>query len=319
MTDMPSYNILVSDGLGEDGLALLRQAGTVTVNPRITPAELLDVLPGYDALIVRSRTKVTAQVLQAGSRLKVVGRAGVGVDNIDAAAAIQRGITVVNSPLAATVAVAEHTLGLMLALARQVPAADTTLKSGKWEKSAFMGSELNGKVLGLLGIGRIGARVTELALAFGMSAMAYDPYLSDEQIRQRQAVPASFEAVLQNADYISLHMPFTPQTLGMLGADQFSKMKAGVRLVCTARGGVLDEDALRIALDDGKVAGAALDVFAAEPPPPGSIAVHPKVIATPHIAAQTKEAQNRAAVSIAEEVIAVLEGRAPRWKVLSAD
>ncbi len=233
---MADFNILVSDGLSEDGLKLLRQVGEVTSNPKITPAELMETLPDFDALIVRSRTKVTADVIAAGSRLKVIGRAGVGVDNIDVAAALRHGITVVNSPLAATNAVAEHTLGLMLALARQIPAADASLKQGKWEKSAFMGSELSGKTLGLVGIGRIGAQVAQFALAFGMRVLAYDPYLTEDQIRERQAEPAGFDTVLAQSDYISLHLPLTQQTRGLIDAGQFHKMKAGVRLLCTARG-----------------------------------------------------------------------------------
>ncbi len=316
---MAGYRILVSDGLSEEGLARLRSIGEVTADPKIAPLDLIAALPAYDALVVRSRTKVTASVLEAGKRLKVVGRAGVGVDNIDVPAAQQRGITVVNSPLAATAAVAEHTLALMLALARGIPAADRSMKADRWEKSSFMGSELLGKTLGLLGIGRIGAYVANLGRAFGMQVLAYDPYLTDDRIRQLQAEPVGFEDLLRRGDYISLHLPLTGGTRGLLGAQQFALMKAGTRLVCTARGGVVDEDALRAAVDSGMLAGAALDVFTYEPPPPGSIAAHPKVIASPHIGAQTKEAQARAAVDISEEVIAVLEGREPRWKVTSAE
>jgi D-3-phosphoglycerate dehydrogenase len=314
-----TFRILVSDGLSPAGLKLLEQAGEVTANPKITPAELLAALPEYDALVIRSRTKINAQVLEAGPRLKVIGRAGVGVDNIDVPAAVARGVVVVNSPMAASVSVAELTVGLMLALARQVPAADTSLKQGKWEKSAFVGGELSGKTLGLLGIGRIGALVANRALAFGMSVLAYDPYLSDGQIRERNAEPGSFDAVLQGADYLSLHLPLTTETRGLIGPKQFEQMKAGARIVCAARGGVIDEAALRAALDSGRVAGAALDVFEQEPPAPGSLAAHPKVIATPHIGAQTAEAQTRAGLAIAEEVIAVLEGKEPRWRVMAND
>jgi len=311
--------ILVSDGLSADGLALLGQSGEVVSNPKITPAELLAALPEYDALVVRSRTKVTAAVLDAGTRLKVVGRAGVGVDNIDVAAAVARGVVVVNSPMAASVSVAEHTLGLMLSLARQIAAADASLKAGKWEKSAFMGAELSGKTLGLLGLGRIGALVANRAVAFGMSVLAYDPYLNESQIRERNAEPASFDAVLQGADYLSLHLPLTKETRGLIGPKQFEMMKAGARVVCAARGGVIDEAALRAALDSGHLAGAALDVFEQEPPAPGSLAAHPKVVATPHVGAQTAEAQARAGIAIAEEVTAVLAGKTPRWNVTAND
>jgi D-3-phosphoglycerate dehydrogenase len=316
---MIAHKILVSDGLSEAGLNLLRAAGEVAVTPKIGADELLVALPEYHALIVRSRTKVTARVVEAGRNLKVIGRAGVGVDNIDVAAALARGVTVVNSPLAASAAVAEHTLGLMLALARSIPTADASMKQGRWEKSAFMGGELSGKTLGLIGIGRIGALVAERAIAFGMSALAYDPYLSAEQIRARRAEPATFDDVLARSDYLSLHLPLTPETRGLIGPAQFAQMRPGARLVCTARGGVIDEDALRAALDSGALAGAALDVFAEEPPLPGGIAAHPRVVATPHVGAQTAEAQARAGVSIAEEVIAVLQGREPRWKVTAND
>ncbi len=315
---MPN-RILVADGLSPDGLELLGQAGEVVSNPKITTAELLAALQEYDALVVRSRTRVTAEVLEAGPRLKVVGRAGVGVDNIDVAAAVARGIVVVNSPMAASVSVAEHTLGLMLALARQVAAADASLKQGRWDKSAFMGGELSGKTLGLLGLGRIGALVANRAVAFGMSVLAYDPYLDETQIRERNAEPASFDRVLQGADYLSLHLPLTRETRGLVGARQIEMMKPGARVVCAARGAVIDEAALRAALDSGHLAGAALDVFEQEPPPPDSLAAHPKVVATPHIGAQTAEAQGRAGIAIAEEVTAVLEGKQPRWAVTSND
>lgn len=314
-----TYKILISDGLAEAGLDLLRGVGEVTVNPKLTADELLAALPAYHALIVRSRTKVTAAVAAAGAHLKVIGRAGVGVDNIDVAAAVARGITVVNSPLAATVSVAELTLAAMLALARAVPAADASLKQGRWEKSAFMGTELSGKTLGLLGFGRIGAEVARRAKAFDMRALAYDPYLSDAQIRERGAEPGTFETVLTQADYISLHLPLTAETRDMLNAERLAQMKRGARLVCLARGGVIDEAALRAALDAGHLAGAALDVFAVEPVPADSIATHPKVVATPHIGAQTQEAQTRAGLAIAEEVKAVLLGQAPRWPVTKND
>ncbi len=316
---MTTHKILVSDGLSEAGINLLKTAGEVTVNSKITADELIAALPEVHALVVRSRTKVNAKAIAAGANLKVIGRAGVGVDNIDVAAARAKGITVVNSPLAASVAVAELTLGLMLALARMIPAADVSLKQNKWEKSAFMGSELSGKTLGLLGIGRIGVEVVRRAAAFGMSIRAHDPYLTADQIRERGAQPSTFDDVIAQSDYVSLHLPLTDQTRSLIGAAQFDRMKKGARLVCLARGGVIDEEALRAALDSGQLAGAALDVFAAEPPPPGSIAAHPKVIATPHIGAQTHEAQTRAGLSIAEEVLAVLHGKEPRFKVMAND
>ncbi len=311
--------ILIADGLSEAGVNLLKTAGEVVANPKITADELIRALPDFQALVVRSRTKVTAPVIAAGPNLKVIGRAGVGVDNIDVAAAVAQGITVVNSPLAASVSVAELTLAVMLGLARSVPAADASLKQAKWEKSAFMGTELFGKTLGLLGLGRIGAEVVKRAAAFDMRAIAHDPYLSDAQVRERGAEPKTMDEVVAEADYLSLHLPLTAETRGLLGADQFARMKPGARLVCLARGGVIDEAALRAALDAGQLAGAALDVFAEEPARAGSIAAHPKVVATPHIGAQTREAQTRAGIAIAEEVLAVLQGREPRWKVTQND
>jgi D-3-phosphoglycerate dehydrogenase / 2-oxoglutarate reductase len=316
---MGTFKIFVSDGLSDDGLGLLRSAGEVTSNSKITPEELIQVLPEYDALVVRSKTKVKGALLEAGKTLKVIGRAGVGVDNIDVAAAVARGITVVNSPLAASIAVAEHTFGLMLALARTIPQADTSIKQGKWEKSSFMGSELNGKCLGILGLGRIGAQVAKLAAAFGMKVLAYDPNLPDDQFQKRGTSKATLEEVLVAADYLTLHLPLVSTTRGLIGAAEIKSMKSGARIISISRGGILDEAALRDALDSGHIAGAGLDVFSDEPPQPDSIAVHPKVIATPHVGAQTHEAQSRAGLAIAEEVITVLNGKEPRWRVKSND
>ncbi len=314
-----SHKILISDGLSQAGIDLLKAAADVTVDSKITPEALLAALPDYEALIVRSRTKVTTQVIAAGRKLKVIGRAGVGVDNIDVASALSAGVTVVNSPLAATLAVAELTLGLMLDLARRTPTADASMKQGKWEKSAFMGDELAGKTLGLIGFGRIGAEVARRARAFDMTIVAHDPYLSDGQIRDRGAEPASLESLLAWSDYVSMHLPLTEGTRNLFNPQRLAQMKKGARLLCLARGGVIDEAALVAALDSGHLAGAALDVFAAEPPAPGSIAEHPRVIATPHIGAQTREGQDRAGLAIAEEVLAVLQGREPRFRVLAND
>ena len=312
---MANYKILVSDGLDEQGLERLRQGGEVNYQPQISPASLLQEIGAYDALVVRSRTKVTAPVIQAGRRLRVIGRAGVGVDNIDLAAASAAGVIVVNSPLAATLAVAELTVALILALARQLPALDASMKVGKWEKSAYLGSEVNGKTLGILGLGRIGSQVARYASALGMRVMAFEPYRGENEIRQEGVEAADYDEILANADYLSLHLPLSAETRGLLGAAEFAKMKPGIRLINTARGGIVDEDALRAALDSGQVAGAALDVFSAEPVKSGSIASHPKVIATPHIAAQTTEAQLRAGMAIAEEVLAALQGQPLRWRV----
>lgn len=314
---MTKPKVLIADGLSEEGLTQLRRVADVDVQPKITADELISILPNYAGLVVRSRTKVTAKIIEAGTNLKVIGRAGVGVDNIDVAAANAKGITVVNSPLAATVAVAELTLALILSMAREIPRADSALKKGEWLKSGLMGVELYNKTLGLVAVGRIGAAVAGRAGAFGMKVLACDPFLSPEDIRQRQAHPTTMDELLAASDYISIHTPLTPQTKNLFSTEAFAKMKDGVRIICAARGGVVDEAALLAGLESGKVAGAALDVFATEPPGVSPLVSHPKVICTPHIGAQTHEAQNRAGVDIAEEVIAVLEDREPRWKVNS--
>lgn len=313
---MAKYKILVSDSLDEEGLALLNQDGEVSYQPKISPENLVSEIGSYHALMVRSRTKVTAVVIRAGTQLKVIGRAGVGVDNIDLAAAAGAGVVVVNSPLAATNAVAEMTIGLMLALARQLPALDAAMKMGKWDKQGTLGSELSGKTLGIVGLGRIGSQVASYAAALGMHVLAYHPDYSAEEVHRLGAQVASFDEILAQSDYISLHLPLIEETRNFLGPAQFARMKPGVRLVNTARGGIVDESALCQALDSGRVAGAALDVFSKEPVAPGSIASHPRVIAAPHIASQTAEAQARAGVAIAEEVLAVLHGAPLRWRVV---
>ena len=259
---MPTWKILIADGLDQNGKALLGAAAEVDDRKGISADELLREIGACDALIVRSRTRVTAAVLGAAARLKVVGRAGVGVDNIDLAAASRRGVVVVNAPQSTTLAVAEQTLALMLALARHVPRADAAMKAGQWLKSELPGVELCGKVLGIVGVGNIGARVAQLAAAFGMTALGYDPLLPVELIRQRGAAAVSLRELYARADFISLHLPLSPETRGLLSGQSFGQMKRGVRLVCTARGGIIDETALLGALESGQVAGAALDVFA---------------------------------------------------------
>ncbi|OGO15295.1 MAG: hypothetical protein A2Y93_00480 [Chloroflexi bacterium RBG_13_68_17] len=307
---MSNWRILVTDGLAPQGLATLRQQAEVV------EAAGLEELPDVDGLIIRSRTLVTGEDLRrAQPRLRVVGRAGVGVDNIDVAAARQVGVIVVNAPLASTDAVAEHTLALMLALARRLPQADASLRRGEWRKSEFLGTELGGKTLGLIGLGRIGAAVAERARALGMAVVAYDPLLSPEEIAVRGARPLGLQALLAEADYLSLHVPLTPETRGLLDAHALARLRPGARLVCTARGGLVDEAALLAALDTGRLAGAALDVFEEEPPRPGPLLNHPALILTPHIAAQTVEAQARAALDIVAEVLAALRGQGLRWQI----
>ncbi len=311
-----SWKILITDGLEEKGQAMLRAQAQVEDRSGIAVQELRSILPEFDVLIVRSRTKVTADLLEHAARLKVIGRAGVGVDNIDLDAARARGIIVVNSPLATTVAVAELTMGLLLATARAIPRADAAMKQGKWLKKELEGIELQGKTLGLIGFGRIGREVAHRALAFGMRILAYDPLIPEDVIRQANVMPSSLETLLQRSDFISLHIPLTDETRNLLSTQAFAQMKTGVRLICTARGGIIDEQALLQALKEGKVAAAALDVFAVEPPALNELITHPNLIATPHIGAQTVEAQTRAAEMIAEEVLAALRGEPLRWRVV---
>ncbi len=313
---MPDWNILITDGLDERGLALLRDEAQVADRCGIDADELMQIIEDYDALIVRGRTRVTPAVFQAARRLKVVGRAGVGVDNIDLVAATARDIAVVNAPVSTTIAVAEHTLALMLSLARNIPRADGDLKSGQWTKKQLEGVELYGKILGVVGMGSIGSTVAQRAAAFGMRVLGYDPLISAETIRTRGAEPVPQEDLFRQADIITLHIPLTPETRNMIGGQALSQMKRGVRLVCAARGGVIDETALLGALESGQVAGAALDVFQQEPPGLTALVAHPHVIATPHIGAQTAEAQARASVDIATEVLAALRGEPLRWKVV---
>lgn len=312
---MSEFKILITDGLGKNGQAILRENAHLEIQNGISADDLLNIIGEYDALIVRGRTKVTAKLL-AAANLKVVGRAGVGVDNIDLKAAQEHGVTIVNTPESTTISVAEHTFALLLSLARSIPTADASMKAGNWLKNDLQGVELYRKTLGIIGVGRIGNAVAERASAFRMHVIGYDPYLSEEQIRTNGALPVTLEDLFAQSDYITLHIPLTDQTHHLLNEAAFSQMKPGVRLICAARGGVIDETALLAALESGQVAGAALDVFAQEPPGLTPLVAHPKVIAAPHIGAQTVEAQVRAAEDVAHEVLNALNGEALRWRVV---
>ncbi|GIK09340.1 MAG: hypothetical protein JETCAE02_17150 [Anaerolineaceae bacterium] len=311
---MSTFHILITDGLDASAQAVLRSC-SVDDRTGIAADELVKIIADYDALIVRGRTKATASLLEAATRLKVIGRAGVGVDNIDLAAAKSRGVTVVNAPVSTTLAVAELTFSLLLALAREIPRADASMKQGQWLKKELEGAELYGKTLGILGMGHIGSEVARRARAFGMNVLGYDPLLTPDEIRGRVAEPVDRDELLARSDFVSLHLPLLPETRGMFNAEQFAKMKDGARVVCAARGGIIDEAALLAAIEAGKIAGAALDVFASEPPGATDLVKHPRVIATPHVGAQTAEAQSRAAEDIAHEVLAALRGEKLRWKV----
>jgi len=313
---MRMWKVLLTDGLGSNGQEALRKFVQVDDRKNISADELLNIVGEYDAMIVRGRTKVTQAVFEAGKNLKVVGRAGVGVDNIDLEAAKAHHIIVVNSPTATTLAVAELTMGLMLAVVREIPRGDAGMKAGQWLKKEMEGTELWHKTLGVIGFGRIGATVAARAKAFEMDIIGYDPLIPAEEIQKRGGSPTSFDELLAKADIITLHIPLDSSSKNLLNAEAFSKMKDGVMIICAARGGVIDEDALLAALESGKVAGAGLDVFVNEPPGLTPLVAHPKVVCVPHIGAQTKEAQTRAADDIASEVLAALKGKPLRWRVV---
>lgn len=303
------HRILVADPLQAAGLDLLRESGAeVRVLTEEERPRLAELLPGCDALVVRSMTRVTRAVLEAGRDLRVVGRAGIGVDNIDVAAATERGVLVVNAPTANLLSATEHTFALLLAAARNVPAADASMKAGEWDRKRFVGLELHGKTLGIVGFGRIGQKVAERARAFGMEVVAADPYLDPGVARRIDVELVELAALLARSDVVTLHTPLTESTRGILSAERIRAMKPGALLVNCARGGLVDEAALVEALDSGRLAGAGLDVFAEEPPRDPALARHPKVVATPHIGAQTGEAQTRIAVETCRMVLAALDG-----------
>lgn len=296
--------IFVADDVSAAGLEPLRVAGfTVEKRTGLAPEELREAVRDCDGLIVRSETKVTAELMDAASRLRVVGRAGVGVDNIDVAQATARGIVVMNAPDGNTITTAEHTIALLVSLARRVPQANGSLRAGRWERKRFIGVELQGKTLGIVGLGRIGRVVASRARAFGMNIVAYDPFVAPDQARDLELEIAPLDEVFARADFLTVHTPLTAETRGIVGAQAFSKMKRGVRIINCARGGLVDERALLAAIKEGIVAGAALDVFEQEPPP----ADHPllaldEVIATPHLGASTTEAQEGVALTVAEQM-----------------
>lgn len=309
--------VLVSDPVAAEGVAVLRRAGLeVDIRTGLSKEELIQIIGDYDALAVRSETKVTAEALDAAKNLKIIGRAGVGVDNIDVERATQNGILVVNSPEGNTIAASELTVTLILALARNVPQAAATMKAGEWKRSKFVGVEVYGKTVGVIGLGKIGREVAKRLQGMEMNILAYDPFLSEEQAAKLGVRSVSLEAIYRQADYITVHVPKTKDTAGMIGPAQFEMMKDGVRIINVARGGIIDETALLNALDSGKVAGAAIDVWEQEPVPTDHpLAHHPLVIATPHLGASTEEAQIGVAIDIAEQIVDVMQGRAARAAV----
>lgn len=323
MTDAAAaFRVLVADPVSEAGVERLRQGGAqVVVRTGLDRQDLLALVGEMDGLVTRSETRVTREVLEHAPRLKVVGRAGVGVDNIDVDAATERGVLVVNVPTGNTVAAAEHTLALMLALARQVPQADRDLRAGNWRRGRFTGVELKGKTLGLVGLGRIGAEVALRARAFGMTVLAHDPYVAPSRAEYLGVRLEPLDTVLANADFVSLHLAKTPDTVGLLGRDRLARMKPGARLINCARGGLVDEAALCEALQAGHLAGAALDVFTEEPVTHHPLFELPNVVVTPHLAGSTQEALEANGVLVAEAVLDAVSGRpvatAVNWPSLS--
>ncbi|MFV1949148.1 MAG: hydroxyacid dehydrogenase [Anaerolineales bacterium] len=297
--------VLICDATDPKALKLIEEAGIEVVNqPDITPEELIRVIPDYPCMVVRSRTKVTKEVIDAGTGLKAIVRAGVGLDNIDVAYAKEKGVLVLNTPSASTQSVAELTIAYMMALARNIPLMTASMKAGKWDKKKFVGVEVSGKTLGLIGSGRIGKAVADRASALGMDVIAYDPYVTElPGVRL-----VDLDGLFSEADYISLHVPHTDETHNILDADAFEKMKSGVKIINCGRGGTIDEDALANAIENGKVAGAALDVFADEPLSDSRLFTLDQVIGSPHVGAGTAEAKERVGQVAAQKVIETLKG-----------
>lgn len=309
------FRVLICDSIAPDGVDLLRQQLQVDDQTGIKAGQLLQIIDRYQGLIVRSRTKITADLLVGARQLKIIARAGVGLDNIDLQAAKQHGIVVINTPEATTTTVAEHTLALMLALIRSIPQANDSIKAGKWEKRMFIGRELAGKTLGIIGTGRIGQAVGQRARGFGLNLLGYDPYVSEELLEQLNIQSVELRDLYSHSDLITIHTPLNESTRGMINAEAIAAMKTGVLLISTSRGGIIEEQALLAGLQSGQVGGAALDVFETEPPGLNDLINHPNLIATPHIAAQTKDAQERASIQAAEEIIRFVKGFPLGWQI----
>lgn len=310
-----AHRILVADQLADDGLGRLRQLGTVEVKTGLSEAQLAAEVVDFDALLVRSQTQVTEAVLEAGKRLRVVGRAGVGVDNIDVAAATRRGILVVNAPRGNIAAAAEHTIALLLATARWIPQADASVRRGEWQRSRFTGVEIRGKTLGVIGLGNIGTEVAKRGQGLEMEVIAYDPVVPQERAEQFNVTLVELDVLLAQADFVTIHVPLVEGTRNLINAARLAIMKPTARLINASRGGTVDEAALAEALKAGRLAMAAADVFEQEPPTGSPLLELPNFIATPHIAASTAEAQSSVAYDVAEEVAAVLAGELPRHTV----
>lgn len=309
-------HVLVCDPIAEDGITLLQRFGAeVDVRTGLPPDELQAVVDSYDALIVRSETKVTREVIAAASRLQVIGRAGIGVDNIDLEAATEKGIVVVNAPTGNIISAAEHAIALMLALARHIPDANASLKSGRWERGRFLGLEVRGKTLGILGLGQVGSEVARRARGLEMRALAHDPFVPEERARTLGVELVSLQELLRESDFLTVHTTLTEGTRHLIGEAELRQMKPTARIINTARGGIIDEKALEAALAEDRLAGAALDVFETEPLTSHPLFDNERVVVTPHLGASTAEAQERVAQDVAEQIIAVLKGEPARYAV----
>lgn len=301
--------VLVTELIAVAGLDALRDAGhEVDVRLELSDSELLDALPGAAALIIRSATQVTADVIDAGSDLIVVGRAGIGLDNVDVAHATARGVTVVNAPLSNVISAAEHAIALMLAVARNIPQAHMALVAGRWERSSWVGVELSEKTLGIVGLGRVGTLVARRAQAFGMLVIAHDPFVTAAQAGQVDVELVDLERLIEVSDFVTLHLARTPETIGLVGRELLARAKPELRIVNVARGGIVDEEALAEAVREGRIAGAAIDVFDSEPTTESPLFDLPGIVVTPHLGASTREAQDKAGSTIGEQVVLALAG-----------
>ncbi|MBC2699584.1 MAG: phosphoglycerate dehydrogenase [ANME-2 cluster archaeon] len=300
--------VLVSDSLSEKGIEILEKGVEVDVRTGMSPEELKVCIGEYDALVVRSQTQVTEDVIEAAENLKIIGRAGVGVDNIDVEAATQRGIIVINAPEGNMISAAEHTIAMMMAISRNIPQANQSMRAGKWDRKLFMGVEVRGKTLGVVGLGRIGTEVAKRAQGMEMNIMAYDPFISEERAADLGVKLTTVEDIVLNADYITVHTPLTKDTRNLIDREEFEKAKPGVRIINCARGGIINEEALAEAVASGKVAAAAIDVFTSEPPIGSPLLEQDNIIVTPHLGASTKEAQVNVAVDVAEQIINFNQG-----------
>jgi len=309
---MEKMKVIIADQINEKGIENLKEVADVDVDTSITQEELIDKIKDFDAIIVRSRTKVTRNVIKSADKLKIIARAGVGVDNVDIEAATEKGIMVVNAPESTSITVAEHAMGLILSLARKIQAADKSVKEGKWEKSKFMGIELAGKTLGIIGMGRIGSQVASRCKAFNMDILVNDPYITEEVASKLGARIVDKETLLKDADVITIHVPLTPETKHSVSKKEFDMMKNSAFIINCARGGIINEDDLYDALSDGEIAGAGLDVFENEPPVDSPLLKLDNVVLTPHIGASTREAQRDAAIIVANEVKKVFMNEAPK-------